>query len=190
MIRKKSNFGSPTVHESSYVDPLAVVIGRVIIEENVIVAPHTAIRADEGWPFFIGHGTNVQDQVLFHGLSRQRFGVNGFRWSIYVGSHCSIAHGARIHGPIVIGKKTFIGIGAIVWGSVIGRNCHVGSGAIIENVIIPPRRRIPTGARILCQADVNVLPEVSEEELAFNKHVVDTNKLLCNLHREVNPDYI
>ena len=190
MIRKHDAFGVPSLHPSCFVDPLAVIIGRVTVEEDVIIAPHASIRADEGTPFFIGHGTNIQDLVVFHGLRDQCFEVNGTPWSIYVGSHCSVAHCACIHGPAVIGKKSFIGVRSTVWGSVVGRNCHIGFHALVRGVIIPPRRRVPDGSSVLCQADVDVLPEISEEELDFNRHVVDINKRLCQLHREVDSEFL
>ena len=40
--------------------------------ENVIVAPNTSIRADEGAPFYIGENTNIQDGVVIHGLEQGR----------------------------------------------------------------------------------------------------------------------
>lgn len=52
MVHEKGRFGSPDIHNLSYVDPLAVVIGRVTVEEQVIIAPHASIRADEGTPLF------------------------------------------------------------------------------------------------------------------------------------------
>lgn len=188
MINRNENFGTPEIHAMSHVDPLAVVIGKVIVEEQVIIAPHASIRADEGTPFFIGHGTNIQDQVVFHGLREQCFEVDEVLWSIYIGSHCSIAHCACIHGPAVIGKKTFVGIRSTIWGSVIGRNCYLGFHSLIMGVKIAPYRFVPHGARILCQEDADALLEVSVEYREFNKHVVDVNKRLCELHRGVSSD--
>ncbi|QQR77105.1 MAG: transferase [Candidatus Moraniibacteriota bacterium] len=185
MVHEKGRFGSPDIHNLSYVDPLAVVIGRVTVEAQVIIAPHASIRADEGAPFFIGHGTNVQDQVVFHGLRDKQFEVDGIPWSIYIGSHCSIAHCACIHGPTVIGKKTFIGVRSTVWGSVIGRNCYVGFHCLVMGVKIPPNRFVPHGSVILSQGDADILPEVPPEYKMFNGEVVDVNKRLCQLHRNV-----
>lgn len=188
MIHQNGNFGLPEIHSLSHVDPLAVVIGRVIVEERVIIAPCASIRADEGTPFFIGHGTNVQDQVVFHGLRDQWFEVDDIPWSIYVGSHCSIAHCACIHGPAVIGKKTFVGVRSTVWGSVIGRNCYIGFHCLIMGVKIPPNRFVPHGSQILKQEDAEALPDVPLEYQRFNREVVDTNKRLCELHRVVCSD--
>lgn len=190
MISASGSFGTPEINALSHVDPLAVVIGRVIVEDRVIIAPHASIRADEGNPFFIGHGTNIQDQVVLHGLRDQYFEIDGVPWSIYIGSHCSIAHCACIHGPAVIGKKTFIGVRSTVWGSIIGRNCHIGFHCLVRGVKIPPRRCVPDGSMILCQKDADALLEVSPENLEFNKHVVDVNKQLCKLHRGLCSDEV
>lgn len=188
MINTNSNFGLPEIHEDSYVDPLAVVIGRVIVEDRVIIAPHASIWADEGTPFFIGHGTNIQDQVVFHGLRDQKFEVDGVPWSVYIGSHCSIAHCACIHGPAVIGKKTFVGIRSTVWGSIIGRNCYIGFHCLVKDVRIQAGRFVPHGSVILRQEDADALPEVPDEYREFNKDVVDVNKGLCKLYRKVSSE--
>jgi len=45
-------------------------IGDVRIGANVLLGPGTSIRADEGHPFHIGEGTNVQDGVVIHGWSK------------------------------------------------------------------------------------------------------------------------
>ncbi|MEM7648501.1 MAG: carbon dioxide concentrating mechanism protein CcmM, partial [Cyanobacteria bacterium P01_A01_bin.70] len=58
----------PIIAPSAYVHPLCSLIGDVELGENVIVAPNTSIRADEGAPFYIGANTNIQDGVVIHGL--------------------------------------------------------------------------------------------------------------------------
>ncbi len=188
MINRNKNFGLPEIHESSHVDPLAVVIGRVVVESDVLIAPGASIRADEGSPFFIGRGTNIQDLVVLHGLGKKYFEVDGVSWSIYIGSHCSIAHCACVHGPVVIGKKTFIGIRSTVWGSIIGRECNIGFHCLIRDVVIPSHRRVPDGSMILCQADADNLPTVSLKDFPHNRDVVDTNKQLRCLHKEVHSE--
>jgi carbonic anhydrase/acetyltransferase-like protein (isoleucine patch superfamily) len=125
-------FGTPIISPKAFVFNDESVIGDVVIEHDVIVAPGASIRADECGPFYIGKGTNVQDGVIFHGLLNKYIEVGEEQFSIWIGSHCSIAHRALIHGPSMIGKKTFIGFDAIVHASVIGRNCFIDFKAVVK----------------------------------------------------------
>jgi carbonic anhydrase/acetyltransferase-like protein (isoleucine patch superfamily) len=177
-------FGNPTIHKDSFVSSRSAVIGRVIIKEFVIVAPNASIRADEEGPFMICKGTNIQDGVTIHGLGGQHVDVDGEKYSVYIGSHCSIAHNAIVHGPSKIGKKTFVGFNAQVIGSTIGEKCYLDHGAIVEGVTIPDGVFIPFG-KINSQEQADKLqPIPSEKKKEFNKHVVDTNKKLRVLYRE------
>lgn len=193
------------MRSSSYVSSRAEVVGEVFIEENVIIAPGASIRADEGSPFRIRKGTNIQDDVVLHGLLGQFVEVNGEKYSIFIDSHCSIAHKALIHGPTAIGKKTFVGfratvhkssvgahcflgINAVVCDAKIGDRCHIGIGAIVKGVTIATGRFVADGSHIASQHEADILPAVwdslREEDDRFNQEVVDYNKQLAARYRE------
>ena len=55
----------PVVHDSSFVHPLAVVTGNVIIGKDVYIAPGAAIRGDWG-EIIIEDGCNVQENCTLH----------------------------------------------------------------------------------------------------------------------------
>lgn len=178
-------FGNPHIDQDDFISSKATIIGDVIIEKDVIVCPNVSLRADEGTPFRIRYGTNIQDGVIFHGLQDEFVtDEEGNKYSIYVGSHCTIAHGAVIHGPTKIGKHSFVGFRAIVHKSEIGRNCHVGFGAIVRGVKIADYRHVPDGMVVNTQEIANGLPEAGEHLQEFNKEVVDYNKILCQKYRE------
>ena len=94
-----SIFGTPIISSKAFVFNEESVIGGVVIEHDVIVAPGASIRADECGPFYIGKGTNLQDGVIFHGLLNRYIEVGEEQFSIWVGSHCSIAHRALNSWP-------------------------------------------------------------------------------------------
>ncbi|MEO0490890.1 MAG: carbon dioxide concentrating mechanism protein CcmM, partial [Cyanobacteria bacterium J06659_2] len=76
----------PTIAASAYVHPQCSLIGDVQLGENVIVAPNTSIRADEGAPFYIGANTNIQDGVVIHGLEQGRIlGDDQQAYSVWIG---------------------------------------------------------------------------------------------------------
>lgn len=178
-----NSFGKSEISSKSYVHPKAEVTGRVIIEDNVLIAPNASIRADEGSPFKISKGCNVQDGVVMHGLHEKYVTVGEENFSIFIGSHCSIAHQAMIHGPTFIDKKTFVGFRAIVHNSKIGKHCHIGHGAIIVGVEIPDNRYVGHGMVIDSQDKVKRLSLVTEEDNNFNKEVVDVNKRMKEVYQ-------
>ena len=47
MLRKNPTGHSPQVSTKAFIDPTAVICGRVIIEDYVYVGPYAVIRADE-----------------------------------------------------------------------------------------------------------------------------------------------
>lgn len=57
MIRRNPRGDLPQIHSSAFVDPTAILCGRVIVEENVFIGPYAVIRAD----VFIGFNS-----VLFN----------------------------------------------------------------------------------------------------------------------------
>jgi carbonic anhydrase/acetyltransferase-like protein (isoleucine patch superfamily) len=197
-------FGDPNISPYAFVKDPRNIIGRVTIEKNVIIAAGCSVRADEGSPFRICKGSNLQDLVVLHGLLDQYVEVDGEKYSIYIGSHCSIAHRALVHGPVMIGKKNFIGFDAIIHKSTLGRNnfvkfqaviensiigsyCHIGVGAKILNVAIGDKRYVPDGAIIRQQTDADCLPFVPETiakaDNHFNEEVVNYNKKLADIYR-------
>ncbi|MEO1693592.1 MAG: carbon dioxide-concentrating mechanism protein CcmM, partial [Cyanobacteria bacterium J06631_6] len=56
-----TDLAEPQIHETAFVHSFSHIIGDVEISSNVIIAPGSSVRADEGTPFFIGENTNIQD---------------------------------------------------------------------------------------------------------------------------------
>lgn len=72
MIRKNPSGHLPQIDATAFVDPTAIICGKVIICENVFVGPYAVIRADEinadgdMEPIIIGANSNIQDGVVIH----------------------------------------------------------------------------------------------------------------------------
>ena len=166
----------PKIHPTAYVHPTASVIGWVELGREVNVAADTSVRADEGAPFYIGDRSNVQDGVVLHALKDKWVMVEGRRWAIWIGPDCSLAHQALVHGPSMIGAKTFIGFKAIVHDAIIGEGCFIGLGAVVVGVEIPPRKRVPNGWIVDSPEKVKELPDVEHAHAHFNEDVVQVNR--------------
>ncbi|MEO0968631.1 MAG: ribulose bisphosphate carboxylase small subunit [Cyanobacteria bacterium J06639_18] len=173
------DLAEPQIHESAFVHSFSNIIGDVRISPNVIVAPGTSIRADEGTPFYIGENTNIQDGVVIHGLEEGRvIGDDQQEYSIWVGKDACITHMALIHGPCYIGDDAFIGFRSTVFNAKVGAGCIVMMHALIQDVEIPPGKYVASGAVITTQQQADRLPDVQGEDKEFAHHVVGINQEL------------
>jgi carbon dioxide concentrating mechanism protein CcmM len=169
----------PKIHPTAYVHAFSNVIGDVRIGENVMVAPGTSIRADEGNPFSIGANTNIQDGVVIHGLEQGRVvGDDGEPYSVWVGDNTSITHMALIHGPAYVGDDCFIGFRSTVFNAKVGNGCVVMMHTLIQDVEIAPNKYVPSGAIITSQQQADRLPEVQPGDRKFSSHVISINDSL------------
>ncbi|MBE9169298.1 ribulose bisphosphate carboxylase small subunit [Pleurocapsales cyanobacterium LEGE 06147] len=178
------DLAEPQIDESAYVHSFSNLIGDVKVGANVLIAPGTSIRADEGTPFYIGESTNIQDGVVIHGLEKGRvIGDDGKEYSVWIGKDTCITHMALIHGPAYVGDECFIGFRSTVFNAKVGNGCIVMMHALIQDVEIPPGKYVPSGAVIVNQQQADRLPDVQENDRAFAHHVVEINEaLLAGYH--------
>jgi carbonic anhydrase/acetyltransferase-like protein (isoleucine patch superfamily) len=180
----------PVIDPTTYVHPLAAVIGHVFIGKNVMVSPTACVRGDEGHPLYIGDDANVQDGVVIHALETEMngspieknlFEVNGKKYAVYVGNRVSLAHQVQIHGPAVVLDDTFVGMKVLVFRSYVGSGCVIEPGVILMGVKIPDRRYVPVGSVVSMQEQADKLPEITEKYPLkdLNKGVVHVNTHLA-----------
>jgi carbon dioxide concentrating mechanism protein CcmM len=174
-----NSLAEPKIHKTAYVHSFSNIIGDVHIGENVLISPGTSIRADEGGPFYIGAGTNIQDGVVIHGLEEGLvIGDDQQNYSVWIGKNTSVTHMCLIHGPAYIGDDCFIGFRSTVFNARIGRGCIVMMHALVQDVEIPPGKYVPSGAVINNQQQAERLPDVQDEDRQFAFHFAATNELL------------
>ncbi|CBN58641.1 MULTISPECIES: ribulose bisphosphate carboxylase small subunit [Kamptonema] len=173
------NLAEPKIHDTAYVHSFSNIIGDVQVGSNVLIAPGTSIRADEGTPFQIGDGTNIQDGVVIHGLEQGRVeGDDGKSYSVWIGKNTSITHMALIHGPAYVGDDCFIGFRSTVFNARVNNGCIIMMHALIQDVEIPEGKYVPSGAIITNQQQADRLPDVHDADLHFARHVVGINDAL------------
>lgn len=180
----------PAVDPSTYVHPLAAVIGNVELGRNIMVSPTASIRGDEGQPIHVGDDSNVQDGVVIHALETEMNGkaveknlreVEGRRYAVHVGRRVSLAHQAQIHGPAVVGDDTFVGMQSLVFRSSVGANCVVEPGCILMGVQVAEGRYVPAGSVVKTQAQADALPVITDDYpmKTLNRGVVHVNTALA-----------
>jgi carbon dioxide concentrating mechanism protein CcmM len=178
------SLAQPKIHETAYVHSFSNIIGDVHVGANVLISPGTSIRADQGTPFHIGAGSNVQDGVVIHGLEQGRVvGDDQNHYSVWVGDNSSITHMALIHGPAYIGSDCFIGFRSTVFNSRVGQGCIIMMHCLIQDVEIPPGKYVPSGSIITNQQQADRLPDVQGADVTFAQHVIGVDDPLRSGYR-------
>ena len=133
-----------------WVAPTAVLIGKVILEEDVSVWFRSVLRGDNE-PIKVGARSNIQEGCVLHTDP-------GFPLTIAEG--CTIGHMVMLHG-CTIGRGSLIGIGSIVLnGARIGEECLVGA-----NTLIPEGKEIPPRSMVLGSPG-KIVRQLNDEEAA------------------------
>lgn len=164
----------PRISERAVIGAHSMIIGDVTIYEDVFVGFHNIIRADSSAPYVIGPMTNIQDFVLIHCHPGDALTIGGSRVGVYIEGQVSILHHAAPHGPLFIGRNTFIGQHVSIYDAQIGRNCVIMHGAVITNkVVIPDNRFVAPGQAVWRQEEADALPGVPAKFAGLNAQVVD-----------------
>ncbi len=190
-----SRIAEPKIDPSTYVHPLASVIGNVILGRNILVSPMASIRGDEGQPLFVGDDSNVQDGVIIHALETENKGksvknniyvVEGEPYAVYVGKRVSLAHQVQIHGPAVVCDDTFVGMKTLVFKSYVGEKCVIEPGVILMGITVPDNRYVPAGSIVRTQEAADNLPEITDDYpmKEMNRGVVHVNTSLAKAYLE------
>ncbi|HWV15099.1 MAG TPA: hypothetical protein VN030_06675 [Cellvibrio sp.] len=182
MIRKNPRGDLPQVHESAFVDPTAIICGKVVVHENVFIGPYAVIRADEVdddgdmEPIVIGANSNIQDGVVIHSKSGG---------AVTIGERTSIAHRAIVHGPCKVGNDVFIGFNSVLF------NCHlhdrvvVRYNAVVDGVDLPEGFYVPSTERIGPKTDLSSFPPIYPQASAFSESVARTNVSLVLGYKKI-----
>ncbi len=187
----------PVIDSTTYVHPLAAVIGNVILGKQIMVSPMASVRGDEGQPLYVGDQSNVQDGVVIHALETEMngkpveknlFEVNGAKYAVYVGNRVSLAHQVQIHGPAVVMDDTFVGMKSLVFKSFVGKKCVIEPGVILMGIKVPDGRYVPAGSVVKTQEQADQLPVITENYpfKILNKGVVHVNTALAREYLKVN----
>lgn len=119
----------PTAHPTSFIHPLAYVVGDVTIGARASVWPFASLRGDTD-AITVGDDSNVQDGCVIHCDA----GV-----PCHIGKRVGIGHRAIVHGAIV-DDDVLIAMGAVLLNGVhVGSGSIIGAGAVVrEGFVIPP----------------------------------------------------
>lgn len=127
----------PVLGKRVYVDDSSILIGQVIVEEDVSIWPGVVIRGDVNL-IEIGARTNIQDLSVLHVSSPSAEQEEGY--TLKLGQDVTIGHQVTLHG-CTIADRVLIGISTTVLdGAVIESDVIVGAGSLV-----PPRKYLESG---------------------------------------------
>lgn len=125
---------SPEIAASAWVAETAVLIGKIVVEDEASIWFGAVLRGDNE-EIRIGRGSNVQENSVLH---------TDMGYPLRIGANCTIGHKAMLHG-CTIGEGSLIGMGATVLnGAKIGKGCLIGAGALITE-----GKEIPDGSLVM-----------------------------------------
>lgn len=127
----------PVIAASAYVDPSAVVIGDVEVDDDASIWPLVAIRGDV-CHIRIGARTNIQDGSVLHVASpgdvhREGIGLV-IGEDVTVGHRC-ILHACTIHDRVLVGMGAVVLDGAILESEVV----------VAANSLVAPGKKLESG---------------------------------------------
>ncbi len=139
------------IHESVFVDPMARVMGDVVIGEGSAVLYGTIIRGDDD-RVIIGNNTVILENSLIEAPVGK---------PVIIGDNVLVSHAAIIHGARV-SNGALVGIGAIVLDeAVIGENAIIAAGAVV-----PPGKTVPAET-IVAGVPAKPVRKVNESDLSM-----------------------
>ncbi|MFH1817617.1 MAG: carbonate dehydratase [Pseudomonadota bacterium] len=186
MIRKNPSGHLPVVHDTAFVDPTAILCGKIIVEENVFIGPYAVIRADEVddngemEPIVIGAHSNIQDGVVIH--CKAGGGVT-------IGRSTSIAHRSIVHGPCTVGDNVFVGFNSVLFNCIVSDGSVVRHNSVVEGCTVPPGFYIPSTANIHSDADLATIERVSPQAADFSESVAQANHELVKGYKRIRNEF-
>ena len=149
---------TPHIADSCFIDPMSVVIGDVVLGDNVSVWPFAVIRGDVNH-IRIGKNSNVQDHSMLHVSHKKADKPEGS--PLIIGEDVTIGHHVKLHG-CTIGNRVLVGIGSIVLDDVvIEDDVMIGAGSLV-----PPGKRLESGY-LYVGSPVKQVRKLTEKEIAF-----------------------
>jgi carbonic anhydrase/acetyltransferase-like protein (isoleucine patch superfamily) len=120
---------TPVIADSVYIDPMALVIGQVTIDEQASLWPMTVARGDIN-RISIGARTNIQDNAVLHVTHDSKYCPGGL--ALKIGEAVTVGHQASLHA-CTIEHHCLIGIGAIILdGAILQPYTLLGAGSLVS----------------------------------------------------------
>ena len=165
----------PVIGQRVWIDPAAVVIGRVSIGDDASIWAGAVLRGDVNF-IEVGARTSIQDGSVLHVASDRLAGEGGL--PLVIGEDCTVGHRVILHA-CTMGARCLVGMGAIVMdGAVVGDEVIIGAGALVPAGKQLPSRTLWLGspareARALTPGEIAMLAESAAHYVALKDDYLD-----------------
>lgn len=145
----------PSVHDSVFIAPGAVVIGAVVLGAESSIWFGSVLRGDVN-RIFVGAQSNVQDGSVLH-VSDDH--------ACILGDRVTVGHRAVVHA-CTVEDEVLVGMGAIILdGAHIGARSTIAAGALVtKNMKVPP-------GSLVMGSPAKIVRQLSAEEQEANKRL-------------------
>ena len=141
----------PVVDPSSFVHPMATLIGDVIVGPRCYIGPGASLRGDMG-RIVIGAGSNVQDNCVVHTFPGKEVRLDE---DSHIG-HCAVLHGCTVR------RGALVGMNAVVMDDVVvGEQSLVGAASFVRAGFVVPPRTLVIGS------PARVVRELTDQEIEW-----------------------
>lgn len=148
----------PQFDTTNYIDPTALVIGDVVLAENVSVWPYAVIRGDVNF-IRIGKNSNIQDHSMLHVSHKKADKPEGS--PLIIGEDVTVGHHVKLHG-CTIGNRVLVGIGTIILDDVIVEDdVMIGAGSLV------PSNKVLESGYLYVGSPVKKVRPLTDKENAF-----------------------
>lgn len=149
---------TPSIGQRVFIDPSAVVLGQVTLEDDVSVWPHVAIRGDMH-RIRVGARTSVQDGSVLHITHAGPYNADG--WPLDIGCDVTIGHRATLHG-CTVGNRVLVGMSATVMdGAIVEDDVVIAAAALVT-----PGKRLRSGY-LYAGSPAREVRLLNEKELSY-----------------------
>lgn len=156
-IRTFAGF-TPKLGHNVFIDPTALVLGDVVLGDQVSVWPMAVIRGDMH-SIRVGARCSIQDGCVLHITHASKFYPEGF--ALTLGEDITVGHKAVLHG-CTLGNRILVGMGAIVMdGAVVEDEVIIAAGALV-----PPGKQL-AGGYVYAGNPVKQLRPLTPQEKEF-----------------------
>lgn len=166
---------TPKIAPTAYIDPFALVIGEVVVEDFASLWPMVVARGDVN-KIIIGTRTNIQDGSILH-VSHQSSSSQGR--SLMIGERVTVGHQSTLHA-CTIEHHCLIGIGSIVLdGSVIQPYTFLAAGSLV------PPGKVLEGGYLWRGRPTEKVRSLTPEEIEYLTYSADHYVQLAQQHHSL-----
>jgi carbonic anhydrase/acetyltransferase-like protein (isoleucine patch superfamily) len=140
----------PRIGKNVYLADDVVLIGEVVLEDDVSVWWGSVLRGDCG-KITVGRGTNIQDGCMIHATTDLSTVVLGPNATV---GHHAIVHGATVQEGALVGMKSTLldlaVVGAysvVAAGAVVPERMEIPSDSLVAGVPARIKKKLPPQAR-------------------------------------------